>query len=527
MTLTGASTSKRRKTYLDLTDFSGYLHIGHAKAAILNDYFAHEAYKGKLIIRFDDTNPVTESKEFESSILSDLELLGIRADQVTYTSDYFNQLKDYAEQMILDGNAYADDTPAADLTDQRAKCLPSQHRDRPVEDSLALFREMIAGTNKGRRHCLRARLKFDSLNGALRDPIIYRFPKFDAVNNPERPHHRTGWDWNIYPTYDFACPIVDALEGVTHALRTTEYTDRNEQYQWFLDALRLRQVHIWDFARINFVHTFLSKRKLKQVIETGLVSGWDDPRMPTVRGIIRRGLTVSALRQFMLKQGPSRNAVSMDWTILWSLNQKAIDPTAIRLTAVETEKSITANISNGPAQLYFESKPKHPKQESLGTRPVAFSSKILLDQADGITFTLGEEITLMKWGNAIVKRIDKEGDAITGMELQLHLEGDFRKTKKKVTWLAAAEEENKLALAQLWAFDYLLSKDTLSKGDRLENYLNQSSATLVEAICDASLTKLKLGDIIQLERKGFFRVDKTAGDDGRTVLFKIPSPSRP
>lgn len=511
-----------------LTYTSGYLHIGHAKAAILNDYFAHEAYQGKLIVRFDDTNPATESQEFEISILSDLELLGIRADRVTYTSDYFTQLQTYAEQMILDGNAYADDTPAADLADQRAKRLPSPRRDRPVEDNLAIFQEMVSGSITGRRHCLRARLKFDALNGALRDPIIYRFPKIDTVTNKERPHHRTGWNWKIYPTYDFACPVVDSLEGVTHALRTTEYTDRNEQYQWFLSALRLRQVHIWDFARINFVHTFLSKRKLKQVIETGLVSGWDDPRMPTIRGIIRRGLTISALRQFMLRQGPSRNAVSMDWTIMWALNQKVIDPIATRLTAVETKRTIAAHISNGPAQLYFESKPKHPKQLALGTRPVAFSSTILLDQADGMTFGLGEEITLMKWGNAIVNRIDKDGDIITGLELRLHLKGDFRKTEKKVTWLAAAEGENKLTRAQLWTFDHLLDKDTLNKDDKLEEYINPKSANMSEVLCDADLTRLKEGDIVQMERKGFFRLDKAAakGTDWRVILFKIPSASK-
>lgn len=511
-----------------LTQLSGYLHIGHAKAAILNDYFAHEAHQGKLIVRFDDTNPVTESREFEKSILSDLELLGIHADRVTYTSDYFNQLQTYAEKMILDGNAYADDTPSADLADQRAERLPSRWRDRPVEENLAIFQEMVSGSAKGRRYCLRARLNYDSLNGALRDPIIYRFPNFDKVANKERPHHRTGWRWKIYPTYDFACPVVDSLEGVTHALRTTEYTDRNEQYQWFLGALRLRQVHIWDFARINFVHTFLSKRKLKQVIETGHVSGWDDPRMPTVRGIIRRGLTIPALRQFMLKQGPSRNAVSMDWTILWALNQKVIDPIATRLTAVNTERMIAAHISNGPAQMYFESKSRHPKQPALGTRPVAFSSTILLDQADGMTFALGEEITLMKWGNAIVTQIDKDGDIITGLELRLHLEGDFRKTEKKVTWLAAAEGENKLARAQLWTFDHLLTKDSLNKDDKLQDHLNKKSANMSEVLCDADLTRLKEGDVVQMERKGFFRLDKTAakGTDWKVILFKIPSASK-
>lgn len=314
------------------------------------------------------------------------------------------------------------------------------------------------------------------------------------------------------------------MEGVTHALRTTEYTDRNEQYQWFLDTLKLRQVHVWDFARISFTRTFLSKRKLKQVVDTGLVSGWDDPRMPTVRGVLRRGLTMPALRQFMLKQGPSRNTVIMDWTILWALNQKIIEPTAIRLTAVETKGMVSTVILNGPAQLHFESRPTHPKQPNLGTRPVAFSCKILLDQADVANFSLDEEITLMKWGNAIVKRIDKDGGVISNLELELHLERDFRKTEKKITWLAAEEKHNKLVEAQLWSFDYLLSKDTLSKKDVLEDYITQDSAFLTEALCDASLAHEKEGDVIQLERKGFFRIDKAArkGPDGQAILIKIP-----
>lgn len=514
------------RTTIWLTCCSGYLHIGHAKAAILNDYFAHEAHQGKLIVRFDDTNPATEKQEYEDSILADLEVLGIHPDQVTHTSDYFTQLSKVAEQMISDGNAYADDTPVELIKEQRASREPSQSRDRPASESLAIYKDMLAGADTGKQFCLRARLDFDSVNGALRDPIIYRFPNFR--NNEKRPHYRTGWKWKIYPTYDFACPVIDAMEGVTHALRTTEYTDRNEQYQWFLNTLKLRQVHVWDFARINFVRTFLSKRKLQKVVETGLVSGWDDPRMPTVRGIVRRGLTVAALRQFMLKQGPSRNTVSMDWTILWALNQKIIDPTAIRLTAIETKGMVPTTISNGPAQLFFEPRPKHPKQPQLGTKPVAFSTRILLDQADAATFSPNEEITLMKWGNAVVERIDRHGDTVVGLELRLHLEGDFRKTDKKVTWLAVADAENQLVGAQLWTFDHLLNKDALSKKDDLQDCLTKESAVSIEAVCDAVLAESKEGDIVQLERKGFFRVDKTAsrGSDGKAVLFRIPTSSK-
>jgi glutamyl-tRNA synthetase len=300
-------------------------------------------------------------------------MLGIKPDRVTYTSDYFQQLYNTCQRMIAEGNAYADDTdPEVQKTD-RLNRLPSKRRDRPSEESLAIFEEMKDGSDFGKRHCIRARIAFDSLNGAMRDPVIYRFPNFESKDPGQEaevlPHHRTGRTWNIYPTYDFACPVVDSIEGVTHALRTTEYADRNAQYQWFLEILNLRPVQLWDFARINFIRTFLSKRKLTKVVDTGVVTGWDDPRMPTIRGILRRGLTVPALREFMLKQGPSRNAVTMDWTILWATNKKAIDAVAPRHTAVETNHSVVATISGGPETPTRSRNQNTPKTPPSAPRP--------------------------------------------------------------------------------------------------------------------------------------------------------------
>lgn len=433
--------------------------------------------------------------------------------------------------MIRDGNAYADDTDPEELTVEKRQGLPSKRRDRPAEESLAMFKEMYAGTPLGKKHCIRARIKFDSLNGALRDPVIYRFPHAkDAQGNrldKHIAHHRTGWTWKIYPTYDFACPVVDSIERVTHALRTTEYADRNEQYTWFLNALGLRHVHLWDFARISFIHTFLSKRKLTKVVESGLVTGWDDPRMPTVRGILRRGLTVRALREFMLRQGPSRNAVTMDWTILWAMNQKVIDPVAARHTAVETNKMVSATILNGPDTPYSEDKPRHPKNPDIGTKAVTYGSSILLDHDDAVSFAMGERVTLMGWGNAIVKDFSISGDGtVRDVALMLCLDDtDFRKTKK-ITWLAA--ERASLVEVELWQFGDLLTKDTLAKDDELDDYLATDSAQSVEALCDADVAHLGAGDIIQLERKGFYRVDKAVGEGpgGRAVLFKIPTASK-
>lgn len=506
----------------------GYLHIGHAKAAFLNDYFAHDAFNGKLIVRFDDTNPAKEKQEFEDSIIHDLGLLGIKPDRVTYTSDYFQQLYEICERMISDGNAYADDTDPAVQKEERMNRLPSKRRDRPAEQSLAIFREMKDGTELGKKHCIRARLAFNSANGALRDPVVYRFPKFESAEEGKdgepAPHHRTGLTWNIYPTYDFACPAVDSIEGVTHALRTTEYADRNDQYQWFLEKLKLRRVQLWDFARINFIRTFLSKRKLTQVVDAGIVAGWDDPRMPTVRGVLRRGLTVPALREFMLRQGPSRNAVTMDWSILWATNRKMIDPVAPRYTAVETGRVVVAAVVGGPERPYAEERARHPKNVDVGVKLVTFAREVLVEQVDAAGFGVGEEITLMGWGNAIVREVAREkGGVVTGLRLELNLQGDFRKTEKKVTWLAS--EGSTLVGAELWEFGHLLTKDSLAKGDSLEDFLATDTAAMTEAVCDAGLAMVEADSIIQLERKGYFRVDKAAGQGpgGRAVLFKIPT----
>lgn len=413
------------------------MHIGHAKAAFLNDYFAHDAYNGSLILRFDDTNPTKEKQEYEDSSIEDLASMGIGCQKVTYTSDYFEQLYELCQRLISQGDAYAEDTdPVIQKQDRKAR-KASARRDRPASESLAIFKEMRDGTDFGRKHCIRARIAFDSSNGALRDPVIFRFPQWGNGEEPQ-PHHRTGWTWNIYPTYDFACPLVDSIEGVTHALRTTEYSDRNDQYYWFLKALNMRHVHLWDFARLNFIRTFLSKRKLSKVVDTGRVDGWDDPRMPTIRGIIRRGLRIDVLRDFMLKQGPSRNVVNMDWTVLWAMNKKAIDPIAPRHTAVEAKDIVVATIHGASDTPYHEARPKHPKNPSIGKKDVVFANRVYLDQTDAASFKGGEEITLMTWGNAIVKTITKSDQGIvTALDLDLHLQGDVGKTEKKVHWLAA------------------------------------------------------------------------------------------
>ncbi|CAL3973200.1 hypothetical protein PZA11_005499 [Diplocarpon coronariae] len=492
---------------------SGYLHIGHIKAALLNDYFAHELYKGTLLLRFDDTNPSKEKQEFQDSIVEDLKLVGIKPDKTSFTSDYLEDLYQYGIRMIKEGHAYADDTDQETMRAERMDGIASKNRDKSVEENLAIFEQMKEGTETGRRYCIRAKMSVDNPNKAMRDPVIYRC-------NVDTPHHRTGIAWKMYPTYDFACPIVDSLEGVTHALRTTEYTDRNPQYQWFLDTLKLRQVHMWDFARMNFIRTVLSKRKLTKLVESKAVWGWDDPRMPTIRGVRRHGMTISALRDFILKQGPSRNIVVMDWTNFWASNKKEIDPVAPRHTGVLEKDAVKATLTNGLEKAYTEDKPKHAKNPAIGTKKVAFSRNLILDQEDVKLFKEGEEITLMGWGNAFVRSITGSSP-ITTVSLELHLEGDFKKTEKKVTWLSTEGQE--LIRAEVWKFDHLFTKDKLEEEDNWEDFVNKDSAKMEVQLCDENVKDLRENDIIQLERKGFFRVDRPAVGGKPVVLFGIPT----
>ncbi|KAF8163408.1 glutamate-tRNA ligase [Crassisporium funariophilum] len=493
---------------------SGYLHIGHTKAAILNQYFA-KMYNGRLIIRFDDTNPSKERAEFEDTILEDLKLLDIHGDVVTHTSDHFDKIYDLAVKMITSGKAYADDTEQMQMRDERFNGIASKHRDDSVEDNLKHFDEMKASTIEGLRWCIRAKISVDDNNKALRDPVIYRCNVL--------PHHRTGDKWKIYPTYDFACPIVDSIEGVTHALRTNEYRDRNPQYHWMIDAVGVRKVNIWDFSRLNFVYTLLSKRKLHWFVDQGIVGGWDDPRFPTVRGIRRRGMTIEALTQFMLSQGPSQAVVSLEWDSIWTTNKKIIDPVAPRHWGVVKDKMVPVKINGGPSAPEVKMVPKHKKNAEIGEKKTVYSSSIIIEQEDAASFDYenNEELTLMDWGNAIVrsKEVDSSG-TIVSVTMDLHLEGDFRKTKKKITWLAQATPEHPLPSVALVDFDYLITKKKLDESDNVADFVTPVSEFKEIALADANVLDLEKGAIIQFERKGYYIFDGET--NGIREFFKIP-----
>ncbi|KAJ2405385.1 glutamate--tRNA ligase [Coemansia sp. RSA 2526] len=493
---------------------SGYLHIGHAKAALLNEYFAR-SHNGKLIVRFDDTNPNKEKAEFEESITEDLRLLGIHGDVVTHTSDHFQTIYEYALKMINKGLAYADDTPHETMKEERMNGIASQRRDQSVEENLQRFELMRQGTEEGLTWCLRAKMSVDNPNKAMRDPVIFRCNL--------TPHHRTGTLWKIYPTYDFCCPIVDSIEGVTHALRSMEYRDRNPQYEWFFPALELRPVAIKDFSRMNFVYTLLSKRKLQWFVDSGIVGGWDDPRFPTVRGIRRRGMTIDALRQYVLMQGASQKNMLLEWDKIWALNKKIIDPVAPRHTALLKKELVPVTVVGGPDVPFTKDQPRHKKNPELGTKQTVFSSLVFVDQADAASFAHNEEVTLMDWGNAIVQDIVRTGDVVTALTVQLHLEGDVKATKKKITWLGQDPDVHPVE-ALLVDYDYLITKKKIEENDSIEDILTPVSEFADTAIVDANVGLLAKGAIIQLERRGYYIVDKEAAQSelGLVTLINIP-----
>ena len=588
------------------------MHIGHAKAALLNHYYARK-YHGRMILRLDDTNPTNEKAEFTENILIDLGRLGIKPDTVTHTSDYFQQLQDLCCKMIQDGLAYVDDTPAdatampclafkgkedaikgtfvleldsgeqgaynrvileikelkpesltvgdeinligysnvvierivshpetgkplagkgrltsnaspastqmkwlpGTVSEQRKYGLDSLSKHRSVSDNLRLWEEMLAGSAKGLDCCVRANMGMTLKNKCMRDPVIYRC----VVDTP---HPRFGDQFKAYPTYDFACPVVDSLEGVTHAMRTIEYADRNEQYNWFISNLKLRGVHIYEFSKLNFIYTVLSKRKLKWFVESGFVDGWSDPRFPTIQAVMRRGMTVDALLEFVLTQGASRNSNLMEWDKIWAMNKAKMDPVVPRYAAIESsavEFDLTGD-ATAPAVPETKTVPAHPKNPDVGTKEVVMFNRIWVDLADAREIVDGEELTLMQWGNAIVDTVVRDASgAITKLVGRLNLDGDFKLTKKKIHWLPVIDT---LVPVKMEYYDYLITKPKIEDTDVVEELINHKSKWSISGSGAKEIGALKKGDRLQVERKGYFIVDQSSVAGSQAVLINIP-----
>ncbi|XP_071449548.1 bifunctional glutamate/proline--tRNA ligase [Hetaerina americana] len=527
----GSQVSKEEGKFVDLPgaeigqvvvrfppEASGYLHIGHAKAALLNQYY-QEAFKGKLIMRFDDTNPAKEKVDFEKVILEDLELLQIKPDMFTHTSSYFDLMLDYCEKLLKEGKAYVDDTNAETMKMEREQKVESKNRNNSVEENLRMWREMKSGTSAGQSCCVRAKIDMQSVNGCMRDPTIYRC-KAEI-------HPRTGDKYKVYPTYDFACPIVDSIEGVTHALRTMEYHDRDEQFYWFIDALGLRKPYIWEYSRLNMTNTVLSKRKLTWFVDEGLVDGWDDPRFPTVRGILRRGMTVEGLKQFIIAQGSSRSVVVMEWDKIWSFNKKVIDPVAPRYTALEGgAKTVPVHVV-GTEESKLEV-PLHPKDSKVGTKTIWIGPELLIDEVDANCLVEGQNATFINWGNLRVKKINRNNGKIQSVDVEPNLnDKDYKKTLK-LTWIAATKSAPLIPCVCVY-FEHIISKPVLGKDEDFKNFIGKDTRVEVQMLGEPELVNVKKSEIIQLQRRGFFICDHSyeppsrySGCEVPIVLFAIP-----
>lgn len=456
---------------------SGYLHIGHAKAALLNQYFA-EKYKGSLIVRMDDTNPTNEKEEFENTIIEDLALLGITNYKRTRTSSHFPVLLKYAEKLIQKGLAYCDDTPVEEMREKRDKGVATERRSTEPFGNLEIFAKMQKGPECD-AFCLRAKISVDSLNKAMRDPVIYR------VNTT--PHHHTGKKYRVYPTYDFACPVVDSIEGVTLALRTNEYRDRNSQYMWFISALELEnRPVIWDFSRVNFRRTLLSKRKLRWFVENKKVSGWDDPRMPTVKGLIRKGLAKEALKAYIISQGPSKNTVLLSWDKLWAMNAQYLDGVANRIHGVEKADAVEFRISGIPEMQIVKIQEKN--EYRLLTQRVFISMK----DAPGIN--VSDEIVLMDIGYFKVSSMSPP--------TLVQSSAPPKYAKYKVTWVPAIKNVSGTAVE----YRDLITVDK-PDNEEPEEIFNNNSTDQEEFLLDERARFIQPGSFIQMVKRGFYYCD--------------------
>lgn len=490
---------------------SGFIHIGHAKAALVNNMLAAK-YGGKMLFRFDDTNPAKEKHDFEMAIVEDLGRLGVAWDiGPTYSSDYFDLMLEKAEYLIKEGLAYCDTTPRDEMQKCRYDGVPTKCRSNSVEENMRLWDEMKRGTDLGQTACLRAKMSIDDVNKALRDPVMYRV-------NVEVPHTRTGTRYKVYPTYDFCCPIVDSVEGVTHALRTNEYHDRNAQYDWFCNALKLRKPQVEDFSRLNMEYSVMSKRKLTQLVDDKVVDGWDDPRFPTVRALLRRGLKVEALREFVKVQGMSKAVNFMEWSKLWNFNTQILDPSVPRYVAVADDLKVTCTVIGGPAGLEECTKARHKKNAALGERPYYKSNRILLDAEDVALCADGEEVTLMDWGNAFVSEVKKSDEGVPRTAtLTLNLQGDVKKTSKKLTWVADNDKNVRLVINE---YDHLLTQKKPDPEGTLDGILASVTKFTQHALAEPALAEVQRGESFQLERRGYYIVDKIEG--GVYTLIHIP-----
>ncbi|UCD85745.1 MAG: glutamine--tRNA ligase/YqeY domain fusion protein [Deltaproteobacteria bacterium] len=516
---------------------NGYLHIGHAKSICLNFGIASE-YQGTCNLRFDDTNPTTEEVKYVESIKSDIRWLGFDwGDRLYYASDYFEKLYQYAVQLIKDGKAYVCSLSEDEIKDYRGdyykKARESPYCSRPVDESLELLERMRAGEFEEGAHVLRAKIDINSPNMNMRDPIIYRIRK-------ER-HHRTGDKWCIYPMYDFAHCLSDSLEGITHSICTLEFEDHRPLYDWFLDELAVdchpQQI---EFARLNLSYTVMSKRKLLELVEQRHVSGWDDPRMPTVSGLRRRGYTPESIRNFCERIGVAKADSMVDVALLEYCLREDLNERAPRVMGVlRPLRVVIDNLPEGQVEEFDA--PYHPTDPSFGSRKVPFSRVLYIEREDfredppGKWFRLapGREVRLRY--ACIIKCVDVVKDEKTEEVVELHCTWDpesrggnppdGRKIKGTLHWVSADHSLE----AEVRLYDRLFTKANPleeKNGSDFTAQINPESLEILKSCrVEPSLAGAKPESKYQFERLGYFCVDPV-DSTGERLVFNRTVPLR-
>ncbi|AZA55430.1 glutamine--tRNA ligase/YqeY domain fusion protein [Chryseobacterium sp. G0201] len=515
---------------------NGYLHVGHTKAICIN-FGLGEKYNAPVNLRFDDTNPEKEEQEFVDSIMKDVEWLGFKWDKVLYASDYFQQLYDWAVQLIKDEKAYVDEQPSQTITEQRKNPtepgVESPFRNRPVEESLDLFERMKNGEFEEGSMSLRAKIDMVSPNMNMRDPVMYRILK--------RPHHRTGTDWKIYPMYDWAHGESDYLEQVSHSLCSLEFENHRPLYNWYLEqvydeskvAPKQRE-----FARMNVSYMITSKRKLQRLIAENVVNGWDDPRMPTISGMRRKGFTPASIRNFIDKVGVAKRENLIEIQLLDFCVREDLNKVAKRVMAVvDPVKLVIENYPEGNEE-WLETE-NNPEQENAGTRQVPFSRELYIEREDFkeeannkfFRLKLGGEVRLKSAYIIKAERVEKdENGEITTIYASYDeksksgsgTEESLRKVKGTLHWVSA-----KHALpvdVRIYNNLFTVEQPDAEKDVDFLNFINPESVSIVKAFAEPSLKDVAVGEPLQFQRIGYFTKDQDSTDTtlvfNRTVTLK-------
>lgn len=511
---------------------NGCLHIGHAKAFCL-DFGTAIENGGLCNLRFDDTNPDKEDTRFVDSIREDVHWMGFDwGDREFYASDYFERLYGFAEELIMSGKAYVCTLSPEEFKEYRGvpgqPGKPSPHRDRPPEESLDLFRRMRAGEFEEGQYVLRAKIDMASPNLHMRDPAIYRIKK--------EAHHRTGTKWCIYPMYDFAHCLSDAIEGITHSLCTLEFEVHRPLYDWFIDntsIVKTLKVHPrqYEFARLNLSYTMMSKRKLQQLVAEKVVDGWDDPRMPTLSGMRRRGYTPEAIRDFCEKIGVTKFNSLTDIALLEHCVRNDLNKISLRRMAVFDPLEV--EISNwGDDEIDMLDAVNNPEDESAGTRKIPFSKRIYIEREDFMEnppkkffrlspgkevrlryayFMKCDEVAKDSFGNMVklicsIDRASRGGNSPDG-----------RKVKSTIHWVDASAAKK----AKVRLFENLFTREDMSdlpEGSDFKEFLNPNSVVECEALVEPSLMEAKAGEHIQFERNAYFMPDSKLSTPGNPVF---------